>query len=297
MSSTVIVPLDGSETAEQALPFARLLAERQGARVVLMSVLEVSSEFHAWVDTAPYSLEEEIKSWIDERQTYLQGHAEAFGPDTKTLVRVGRPAQEICAVVEEFEDPLLVMASHGRGGIQQFVLGSVALKVVQDVNTPVVVVRIREDHEPPQDLKCLLLPLDGSEFSEQIVDEVLRIASEPRPRLVLVHVLEAPTWASHSFNAGLVGQYIQATREMVEEQLTAIAARLSEAGYEVEWSIRNGNAGDEIVAAAEECEASMIAMATHGRSGLGRLLLGSVAQRVLNRATVPLLLVHPKAEA
>ena len=296
MSNTVIVPLDGSQTSEQALPFAQLLAEREGARVVLMTVLEISSEFGAWVETAPVSLEEDLRSLIDERQEYLRGHAERFGPETETLVRVGRPAEQIRDVVDEFDDPLLVMASHGRGGIQQFVLGSVALKVVQDVHTPVVVVRIQEDVKAPDALDSLLVPLDGSAFSAQIIDEALAIASEPRPRIYLVSVLEAPSWAAHAFNAGLVGQYVEATREMHEEQLKSVAERLTADGYEVEWSLRTGNAGDQIVAAAEEHGASMIAMATHGRGGLGRLLLGSVAQRVLNRATVPLLLVRPKDE-
>jgi nucleotide-binding universal stress UspA family protein len=139
-----------------------------------------------------------------------------------------------------------------------------------------------------------LFPLDGSDFSDQIIDRALEIIGEPRPALHLARVLESPGWASHSFNAGLVGQYLDATREAIEADMRAAAGRLEARGYEVEWSMLEGNPGDKILEAARACNASMIAMATHGRGGLGRLLLGSVAQRVLNRATAPLLLIRPQ---
>jgi nucleotide-binding universal stress UspA family protein len=139
----------------------------------------------------------------------------------------------------------------------------------------------------------MLLPLDGSEFSEQVIDDALAIAGEPKPALHLLRVLETPTWAGQSFDAGLVGQYIEASREEAREALAAEAARLEGLGYRTTWEVRDGGPGTEILNAADERQASLIAMATHGRGGLGRLLLGSVAQRVLNRARVPLLLIHP----
>ncbi len=297
MSKTVIVPLDGSEASEQSLPFATLLAERQGARLTLMSVVEVTTEFDAWIDTAPFSLEEEMSKWLEERQQYLSELAAEIALETHTNVRVGRPADEIREVAEAAEERVIVMASHGRGGIQQFVLGSVALQVVHHGHSPVVTVHMQDGNGTAlATLERVLFPLDGSEFSEQIIDKALAIVGEPRPSLHLTRVLETPGWTTQSFNDGLVGQYLEAAREESEGDLQAHATRLQEQGYEVDWSIREGNPGDQILEAAKGCNANLIAMATHGRGGLGRLLLGSVAQRVLNRANAPLLLIRPNAE-
>ncbi len=294
MSRTVIVPLDGSKASEDSLPFARLLAERSGAALILMSVVEVTTEFDAWIDTAPFSLEEEMSNWIDERQEYLRQLAEGFKGESHTIVRVGRPADEIREVVKGANEPVLVMASHGRSGIQQFVLGSVALQIVHQLHCPVVTIHMQASGSPaPSSLDRILFPLDGSTFSEQIIEQALAIVGRPAPALHLTRVLEAPVWASHSFNAGLVGEYLAASRELIEEEMQELADRLTQEGYSAEWSIRDGNPGDQIIEAANACGAGLIAMATHGRGGLGRLLLGSVAQRVLHRTNVPLLLIHP----
>jgi nucleotide-binding universal stress UspA family protein len=293
---TVIVPLDGSSGSEQSIPFARLVAERHGAAMTLVSVVEISTEFDAWIDTAPFTLEDYLDDWLDERQAYLDELVARAGSRATAVVRVGRPAAETMAVVDESEDPIIVMASHGRGGIQQFVLGSVALQVVHDAHDPVIVVRMRDDGAASASvLERVLLPLDGSDFSEQVIERSLSIAGEPKPALHLLRVLETPGWASAPFDAGLVGQYIEASREEARETLAAEAARLEGQGYSVTWEVRDGSPGTEILAVAAERGASLIAMATHGRGGIGRLLLGSVAQRVLNGASVPLLLIRPDA--
>lgn len=297
MTRTVIVPLDGSDASEVALPIARQLRERLGGPLKLLSVVEVNVEFDAWIETAPFSLDEELDDWLDERRAYLNEIAARVGEGVETEIRVGRPADELRTCIEEAVDAIVVMASHGRGGIQQVVLGSVAMSVVHNVHHPVVVVHMQDgDAEPPSALDSVLLPTDGSKFAENAIEEALEILGEPKPLVRLVQVLEHPDWAAHSNYTGLVNQYLQAGREMSEERLEELAASLRERGYKAEAELRSGSAADAILEAAEAHQADLIAMATHGRSSIGRLLLGSVAQRVLNRTTVPLLLIHLESD-
>ena len=292
---TVIVPLDGSQAAEQALPVARLIAGRHDAKLKLVSVVEVTAEFDAWIETAPFSLEDEFDSWLAERRAYLSAVANRLGNGVESEVRVGRPADEIRASVEELDDVVVAIASHGRGGLQQLVLGSVALKVIHDVHSPVIAVHIQDDEAAaPAAPESVLLPTDGSEFSESIIERALEVIGEPKPQLHLVRVMETPSWGLAPQDAGLVGQYLESTREMNEQHLAKLADELRQRGYEVTAELRDGKPGDQILGSAAERHADMIAMATHGRGGIGRLLLGSVAQHVLHRTEIPLLLIRPQ---
>ena len=297
MTRTVIVPLDGSDASEEALGIAQRIQERQGSKLKLLSVVEVTTEFDAWIETAPFTLEDELDSWLEERRGYLADVASRLGDNVETEVRVGRPADEICAAVEAAGPAVVVMASHGRGGLQQFVLGSVALSVVHDVHCPVVVVHMQGDGaEAPSRLDSVLLPTDGSSFSESVIDEALAILGEPKPDVRLIQVLEHPAWAANSMNAGLVSEYLDASREAAQNHLDEMAAKLRERGYSAEAELRSGSAADGILESAAQNRVHMIAIATHGRGGVGRLLLGSVAQRVLQRTDVPLLLIRPASE-
>jgi nucleotide-binding universal stress UspA family protein len=294
MSVTVIVPLDGSEASEKSLAIARELQIRRGGTLKLISVVEITTEFDAWIETAPFTLEDELDSWLADRRKYLRGLAEQLGEGVEFEVRVGRPSVEIRAVAEAQDEAVIVMASHGRGGLQQLVLGSVALSVVHDVHCPVIVVHMQgERTDPSLKLETVLLPTDGTAFSERVIDDALEILGEPKPALRLVQVLEHPAWTAHSTNAGLISEYLEASRGSAQQYLDQIATKLRARGFSTDAELRSGAAADGILASATEHDADLIAMATHGRGGIGRLLLGSVAQRVLHRTGVPLLLIHP----
>lgn len=297
MAGTVVVPLDGSEQAEQAIPSAQALAQRNNAPMVLVSVVEIAMEFDAWVDASMASLEDEIQDWVADRREYLDEVAARMGgSNVSTEIRAGTPSNEIVGYVEDVDDPVIVMASHGRGGVEQMVVGSVAFRIVHDVRCPILVTRISEGRGVSTDASFskLLIPVDGSEFSESIIGKVLATTGEPRPAVHLLRVMEAPTWSRRSFNHGLVGQYIEASREEAEEHLAGLAEQLLSQGHETTWEVKNGDVTKEILECATEVGASEIAMATHGRGGLGRALLGSVAQRVLQRGNLPLLLIRPR---
>lgn len=297
MAGTVVVPLDGSELAEQAIPIARALAARNNAPAVLLSVVEIAMEFDTWVDASMVSLKDELAEWIDDRRQYLEEIAARDGDgNVTTEIRAGTPSKEIAAYVDEVDDPVIVMASHGRGGIEQVVIGSVAFRIIHDVNCPVLVTRMAEEGAAPAaaSFSKLLIPVDGSDFSASIIDRAIAAVGQPQPAIHLLRVMEAPTWSRRSFNHGLVGQYLEASREEAEQNLTRLAEQVAGQGHEATWEVRDGDVTKTILECATDVGATEIAMATHGRGGLGRALLGSVAQRVLQRSHLPLLLIRPE---
>lgn len=264
---------------------------------MLASVVEISLEFDAWVETAMLTLDEELDDWIAERRTYVESVARDIDDvETKIEILVGEPADQLALLAEDMDDPLIVIASHGRGGVAQVVLGSVTFRVVHDVRCPVVVVRIDSGAEAARtpSFERVVIPLDGSDFSASIIERALDVLGEPRPAVHLVHVLDGSTWAGRARTTELIGRYVQDSRQSAEEHLSALASHIAERGYDVTHEIREGRVTEQIQVAAQEHDAGMIAMATHGRGGLGRALLGSVAQRLLQNVALPLLLIRPE---
>jgi nucleotide-binding universal stress UspA family protein len=301
MVATVVVPLDGSETAEQALPWARVLAERTGAVVALVSVIDIPMEFGAWSTARATSLDQELDAWIAESEAYLRSVGERLGDlPVQALVKVGGAATEVAATVEELEDPVVVMSSHGRSGARRLFLGSVAARIVHNVRCPVLVIRQQEgDVGATRSLDRVLVPLDGSEFAEHALS---RAADTLGPRLTihLVRVVETPVFRGGgvmepgmSYEYGLIAEYLEATRDESQAYLFEQREALSDQGHTVTTEVREGRVADEILQAAQERDVHVIAMATHGRGGVGRLVFGSVAERVLSHSRIPLLLVRP----
>lgn len=302
MTRTIVVPLDRSPVAESALPMAIALAKQTGARLTLLSVIDLPFEFAAWLD-ATTIIDEKINV-EDAYADYLEGLAsEIDDVQVETIVRIGGAASEIERYVETLEDPVVVMASHGRTGISRLLIGSVTQQVVHRIHTPVIIVpaRVPEDMEHVQAVSgSVLIPLDGSPFAEYALDVGLRLVGTVKPQIHLLRVIEMASWYGDPYagiNMAALDDYIDSSREDAAAYLDTVAERLRADGYTVRTEIRVGLAADQIEAVAESQESDMIIMATHGRSGVGRLLFGSVAERVLRQITTPLLLIRPDAEA
>lgn len=138
--------------------------------------------------------------------------------------------------------------------------------------------------------KRVLVALDGSTACEAVLRFLMEIAGPLDMTVMLLHVLEPVT--PQVVEGTVVVDDIQARQHEAEEYLAPISAALRSQGVDTAWAIRRGRPADEILAAAQEGGADLIAMATHGRTGLGRLLFGSVAEAVLRRATVPVFMIR-----
>jgi nucleotide-binding universal stress UspA family protein len=140
--------------------------------------------------------------------------------------------------------------------------------------------------------KRVLVALDGSTAGEAVLRFLMEIAGPLDMTVMLLHVLEPITPAAG--DSIVILDDIEARRREAEEYLAPISAALRSQGVDTSWSIRRGQPAHEILAAAKESGADLVAMATHGRTGVGRLLFGSVAEAVLRHASVPVFMIRER---
>nr|PZN63415.1 MAG: hypothetical protein DIU58_10795 [Sphaerobacter thermophilus] len=300
MSKTIVVPLvaphlDVNKVSQQALPIARALMARTDALVTLVSVIEVPREYAALVGAL--GLESSVQQdWIEERREFLEQIARTFPEGRATVVvRVGDPASELLDLARDIDDPVVVMTSHVRTGLQRALLGSVAYRVVHESEWPTIVVPASSEVSGAETarLQRILVPLDGSSFCEQALERMLAVLGTEGLELHLLHVIEPP--ALHPDFTAL--EYMSEARDWAIDYLAGVTERLSSRGITAVAEVRTGRIAEEIQRAARDIGADMIAMATHSRRGLQRVVFGSVAQRVLSESHVPLFLHRPMEAA
>ena len=319
MFKRILVPLDGSHRAEQALPVAARLAQASGGMVVLLRVVSLANQFASYGAMEPLITEREIDLRLEEAKDYLRNLARSgamCGVDTKSLVLFGQPAAHILSVVDSQQIDLVVMCSHGYTGMARWLMGSVAEKVAHHASAPVLV--LREGKPPLANLRPddsgslrILVPLDGSARAETAIAPaahlVAALTAPGRGALHLTQVVVKPDIVpiSHSEREGNLceaKQYLSSTVEEIREGLIAD----DDAGLKlsITWSVtidddiaagivRVAENGEDAAGAGVFGGCDVIAMATHGYSGLQRLALGSMTERVLHSTTLPLLIVRP----
>lgn len=305
MLNRLIVPLDGSETAERALPYVQYLAAKLGARVTLVSVVESPIEFSSWAAMPAMSPVPEVDRWIAARSEYIVQIAQSLGDiEVDHHIDLGSPSHSVLSQVDDAENTAIVMASHGRTGFRRLVLGSVASRIVRSAPCPIFVVPAHDDQAMAEPgLGCVAVAVDGSEFAERAM-HIAADSLELSGRVHLVRVIESPSISDPDVSLGgvshvdydMIVQYRQAAQAEATKDLERLASELSAQDIEATWEIREGSAVDEIRAAAHEVSAHVIVLATHGRSGFSRFFMGSVAEGLLGEIHRPLFLVGPEME-
>lgn len=292
MLRRVLVPLDGSSFAEAALPAALSLSRRSGAELDLMTVHEPVPSFA--YDEWETSAREWSENYLDDIRDRVAG---ATGDGIERTVRSGRVADAIRERARETEVDLVVMATHGRGALSRAWLGSVADTFVRHAPCPVLL--IRPDEEASVDLSedwnpgSVLVPLDGSELGESILDGVAELAGLYDSALVLLRVVAYPIEIASPY----LPHTVQMNQDIVDEAskgageyLERLAVPLRDRGLEVELEVDvDTQAGNGILKVARERAVGLIAMSTHGRGGVARAVLGSTADKVIRGARRPTL--------
>jgi nucleotide-binding universal stress UspA family protein len=305
MYRSIMVPLDGSPFGEHALPIALSLARRSDATLHLVRVHTMVLPL--FVDGMP-AIDSTTDTQIREgEQAYLDGAAQRLAAywdgaiTVKLLDGVGSIADTLHDYVTSAGIDLVVMATHGRGGITRAWLGSVADALVRQVIVPLLVVRPHEaaaqlDSSPV--FQRILIPLDGSALSEEILERALGLGTLMQAEYTLLRVVEPFTFPGYSPIAQMQDLATQATQEAcvsAQTYLDEVARRLRAAGAEVQIHTRVAELpAAAILDEARQHRADLIAMATHGRAGLARLLLGSVTDKVLRGTETPVLLYRPR---
>lgn len=291
MTRQILVPLDGSLTAEAVLPYATSLAHATDASLLLLRIVtpgEISQSLF-WKTTIPAELRRE---WTEEvlarANIYMASVAErlrSLGLRTSFDVQPAEDAAAAIVARAEHEPGvgLIAMTTHGYGGALRWAFGSVAAKVLHAAPTPLLVVRSNGGARPPVTevaYRTICVPLDGSLLAEQALAEAQLIASCTDAALVLVSVVaRADDGAAEA-----------------REYLERIADRLRAHRITVHMKVVEGAPADQIIRTAEAAEADLIVMATHGRTGLQHLWLGSVATKVVHDSALPVLLVRAREE-
>ena len=302
METRILVPLDGSRLAEQALSCALTLGQGLPAELILFRAVSIPSDVQDALDKAdldPDPLFEKLESEAGEYLEAMIRLVSKPGLSLRQVVRRGLAADAILDYAEQMDVQFIVMASHGYTGIKRWRHGSVAERVLQKAGAPLLLVRARETGSTglPEACPCrrILVPLDGSPLAEQVLPAVTRIAMALGCEVTLFQV---PTlYASSS----LIGEWYmprQDTFAIADEDarvyLERLAGELNQQGIPSATATGAGAVADCIIDHADANDLDLIAMCTHGRTGLARWALGSVADRVLRAGDKPILLVRAK---
>jgi nucleotide-binding universal stress UspA family protein len=297
----VLVPLDGSEVAERALPLASGLARRAGATLQLLHVHVPLPADPIYVEGLPLLDEHLHPRRREHERAYLEQVRARVAADVPTSVTLldGSAAGAIARHAATSRAWLVVLTTHGRGGVERAWLGSVTDELARVSPVPLLVVRPEPPAAPA--IARVLVPLDTSQTSEAILEHAVRIARIEGAELVLLAIVR-PLAAAVWLPEGPIGATpVPEPEDVLRRQETAAraylertAATLAAAGIRARTRLEVApSVAPAVLAAAAAEGAGLIAMATHGRSGLARLALGSVADKVVRGGQVPVLLFRP----
>jgi nucleotide-binding universal stress UspA family protein len=329
MLTRILVPLDGSELAERALAVAAKLARQNNGSLILVQALETPITYDAWI---PASFAMALPDREREAQAYLTRQAKLpmlSSIPTRTDVSGGAAAQAILNTADEYRADMIVMTSHGRSGLSHWVFGSVAEHVARQAKIPVLVLRqsqfsfwvqgaelVNVLHTPSSkvaipDLR-LLVPLDGSPLAEAALEPAASCA------LSLVRGVEKATGAAPGsvgcrLHLALIVRPFETLAENMPETLVLTGAeaylqrvaeqmRTAHPGLEVTWEVYAANdVAGSLVRLLQDDKTeepfTLLAMATHGRTGVMRWIWGSITERVIHKTQLPLLVVRPSSES
>jgi nucleotide-binding universal stress UspA family protein len=290
MLQTILLPLDGSPLAHQALPYAAGLARQSGARIILVRAAEAHTLLD--VDIADAQLGVLSRAEHDLEAAAAQLHEERI--QCEAHVYYDAPVPAILDSARRHHADLIVLSTHGRSGLGRVIYGSVADDVLRHAEVPVLLIPPTIDHAWPADRALtILVPLDGSALAEDALRSAERLATLPGARLHLLRVIEPARYPLAGEGYVYVPFDDEAERADAQAYLDEQIARLARGGVPATSQVVMGMPISVIPRVAAECGADVIAMATHGRGGLARLVLGSVATGTLQRTHVPVLLTRP----
>lgn len=287
MYDSILVPLDGSKLSEGILPYVRSLSKALDIPVELLHVNdpETLTAFSPPLQGADY----------------LKGVADSFhhSAGVRFAVDIGKPAEMIVDLAAASPGTLIAMATHGRSGVKRWVLGSVTEKVLHAAANPLLLVRGTEEQGFEADvmLKRVFVPLDGSELAERVLHHVIGLAKRMNLSVILVRTYALPLDVYGQGYMVNANTFLDDIRNEAKSYLEKKVEELKSGGLaRVSSLLVEGNAAVEILQLAEGAPGSLLTMCTHGRSGIGRWVLGSVTERVVRHSREPVLVIRASSQ-
>jgi nucleotide-binding universal stress UspA family protein len=296
MYTRILLPLDGSRVAEQVLPYGRFLAEALKIPVELLEVVDLEAlrllanpERGRYVDTL-------LNEMMETSKSYLEAVAQSFqGTQVTCSVEKGTAEDVVIERAATDKDTLIVMATHGLSGIQRWVLGSVADKVLHGSTNHLFLIRANDQGKVAGEaaLNTVIVPLDGSPLAETVLPNVVDLAKKMRLEAILMRAYALPPSVAGEdygfYSADFLDQIEAEARDYLAEKVKEVKGK----GLENVSSVVNvGYGAEEIIMLARKTPDNFIAMCTHGRSGIKRWVLGSVTYRVVRHSGDPVLIIR-----
>jgi len=301
MYNKILVPLDGSRIAENALPYARALARGFKVPVVLLCVIDVVEMVRNVSAAEGLFLDTLAEDETRRRGEYLSGIAKSFsGAPVQCKIEKGDAANVIIESAAAEKDTLVCMVTHGRSGLNRWLIGSVAEKVLRSASAQLLLIRASEEAqtEGEKPIESVIVPLDGSRLAEQVLVPVADLAKRLDLEVILFRAYNIPygiydVGASYAVDLERLSADIEAdVQQYLEEKRDALA----KAGLEkISYASKEGLSADEIIKFARATPDNLIAMSTHGRSGVKRWVLGSVTETVVRHSGDPVLVLRAQS--
>ncbi len=289
MYSTILVPLDGSALAETVLPYVQLFGKAFDSEIHLLRTFELLAgdyEYSAFIE----QITDDLRNGAEEYLTTVASKLREQKLRVTTTIEQGQPAKHILAHSTD-ANTLTVISTHGRSGILRLALGSVVTKVIMAATGPVLIVRPRNGGQVR--LTEGLVPLDGSQTAEEAVPHAIAVSQALALKIRLVHVVP-----SQEHGVPSTGKYHDVVKDAEIKALAYLndlASRIGSKGVSsVRTQLVTGDPAKALLGLVLRSSGSLIAMTTHGRSGLQRWILGSVADCMVRQSNRPVLLVRAK---
>ncbi len=302
---TVLVPLDGSAIAEGVLPYVKIICTAFQATPHLISIADpgLDDAIAARPDTKPL---------VEQMETHASKYLENISADFKSArlmaqrsIKAGNAGEIIVNTAREINASMIAMSTHGRSGVSRMVYGSVADRVIHDAgDRPIFIVRPPAPGDKvilPSELKNVVVPLDGSKLGETALPYVIAMAKRMNLTVHLIQVVntvQLSAWGDPSLTGAPTGvasvELIASIEDAAKEYISDTAAALEASGIKVTQKVIIGSPTWQIVSYASKLDDSFVAMTTHGRTGLKRAIMGSVADGVLRESGEPVLMIPSK---
>jgi nucleotide-binding universal stress UspA family protein len=327
----ILVPLDGSTFSEAVLGPVVQMAEAVNAEVHLLTVLEEPGIRSTWIEalaradmstwefgvrTLPLppvpqhsgsggdteskeQTQERVLRTSGEYMAQIAGRFSSGRVKTKAIIG-DDPVGAILAYSLEQGVDLIAMSTHGRSGLGRWVIGSVAYKLIHSTAIPLLLVRPRGDDKAPfegKPLNTIVVPLDGSELAEMALAYGEGLARQMGLNISLIRVVSTPVMTypgteATAYDPKMLADIENAAAGYLQQKQTELGKK----GLKIEYKVKVGNPAEHVIDFAEGHEGTLIVMSTHGRSGIARWILGSVADRILRESHGPILLIRSQAK-
>ena len=302
LSQPILVPLDGTDVAKGILPYVSQVAKKADTSLVLLTIVDPDDIEYPTGSTGgrepvhKYQIEESVRRQASGQLNAILDDLRADGLQARAITATGSPAEEIIQAATAEGCGLIAMSTRGRNAIGRGILGSVTDKVLHSSGVPVMTFTPPSDGESPEEddttLSTVVVPLDGSVLAETALpyaEELSRVLSLD---IAIARVVKTGSPFTYPELAATLPDPTEEMLREARDYLSEVAEELRARGASVSTQVLRGAPASALLEFAQSTPQDIIVMTTHGRSGLSRWVLGSVAEALVRGSGDPVLVVQ-----